>query len=76
MDNISGSANWTVYDAPIKKEKKEINEITKEKIPYIPPKLDFLIKFTNEIERLYSLTPKKELNDVLLSLYSIKKLLS
>ena len=74
MDNISGSANWTVCDAPVKKEKVVKIEI-KEKIPYISPDLTALNNLIEELENKYKLTPKKEVNDALLYLNLAGKLL-
>ncbi|MCK9429290.1 MAG: hypothetical protein M0R17_04750 [Candidatus Omnitrophica bacterium] len=74
MDNISGSANWTVCDTPVKKKVVEEIEV-KEKIPYISPDLTALNNLIVELEDKYKLTPKKEVNDALLYLNLAGKLL-
>lgn len=68
MDNISGSANWTVYDVPPKKEKIIDEQVEIERIPLIIPDISPLNAFIDECKMKYAVTPAKILGDAIVHL--------
>lgn len=70
---MSGSANWTVCNVPVKK--KEVVIEVKEKIPYIKSDLTPLTDFIKETKMKYTDTPIKELGDAILHLEMANNLL-
>ena len=72
MDNISGSAAWTVQDT---KKKKKNEYVDAPKAEFITPDPTSLFQFIEQARQAYHKSPNKPWGDVIVHLDSADKLI-